>query len=135
MKAAPARVLDDDGDPSLEPSLLLNFVEKRLGAAVAATILEAFSGRQVHVPTVPREHLVLCRLIGLENTEIISREFGSGNFPLPLRQFGAAARRHADVKQACRERRTTTSIVKEFQISARTVHKIRAQLRREEGFK
>ena len=112
----------------------MDFVDKRLGSDVAALILREWGGTDaLHVPAEPREHQVLCKLIGLENTKIISRDFGCGRVCLPLRQFGAMAVRHAAIKQACREGRTTTSIVKEFRASARTVYKIRARLRREAG--
>ncbi len=135
MRPTPTRTVcdDDDDDAGLEPVLFMDFVEKRLGPDVAAIILRECGGTEVNVPTEAREHHRLCRLIGLDNTKIISRDFGFGPVRLPLRQFGAMAVRHAAIKQACREGRTTTSIVKEFRASARTVHKIRARLRREEG--
>jgi hypothetical protein len=112
---------------------LAGFIEKEFGAEVLGSVLAEFGGGKVYVPKDPKEHHVLCQIIGVDRVKIIAKDFGDATIDLPLKQFGAIAMRRQAVKRACLDGRTTTSIVKEFRCSSRTVHKIRARLRRD-GF-
>lgn len=115
------------GDEADAPDDFVQFVTQWFGAETMRQIEAAFGGRQVSLPSAPKEHHDLCRVIGVEKAQTIAIMFGHGRVNIPL----GHANRRVRIEEACIAGKTATQIVREFGCCSRTVHKIRAKLRRE----
>jgi Mor family transcriptional regulator len=122
---------DSRDRPGGDPWMFMDVAERDLGGAVVDSILRAFGGRRIYVPSHPKPHHTLCKAIGVRSAAVLAKEFGGTMVIIPLRQTGANAIRREKIKRALSDGRSAGSIAAEFGITSRAVSKVRAEMRRE----
>lgn len=106
------------------------------GEDVCRTLMRAFGGREVCVPTITDHRLGktrLAKVIGEDATRLIQREFGGGRILIPIGALSSAeARNREQLKQVCdltAEGASLSVIARRLGVTTRTVSNCRRRLR------
>lgn len=121
-------VSNDDLDHAQSGSLLA-VVERCCGRDAVERLVSAVGGREVCIPSDPREHHIVSHILGLDGARRVAREFGWGNVEVPLGAASSARKLQTAAHALIAAGKSNFEVAGALGITTRTVRRYRRQIR------